>query len=179
MKIQVNVLSVDGANPSRTEREREAINILIRRVIGPEAELMHTPEGAPYIANSDIRISISHSRDYVALASCAEGDFGIDIEQPRPEQLRRVASRFLSTDEIEYYSASDELLLKAWTLKEAAYKALRNGPADLRLIRLPLDNESEEIFIGDRRLFIRASKFIRDDLYLSLVADMPVPEELR
>lgn len=130
--IEVLLESVCGAGGNRPARERATAAAMAREIFGPDAIIEHTPSGRPYIPDSPVRISVSHSARTVALAwSRAGSEIGVDIEGERA-QLRRVAPRVLSEREMECYGGSDALLAAAWTLKEAAYKAAGIAGADFR-----------------------------------------------
>lgn len=122
----------------RRAAETETVSRLVADVFGPDAVLAHTPAGAPFIEGFDGSISISHGCGAVILAVSRSAVIGIDIEGPRPT-LRRVASRFLSPTEFPVYSASDRLLLQAWTSKEAIFKALGIDALTISEIILPPD----------------------------------------
>lgn len=112
---------------------RNSVAALIARTLGAGVRLLHDPDGAPLLGGSDMHISVSHSRDYAAIALHPTLRIGVDIEQPRPEQLRRVMAKFLNERETPLWA---DRLLAAWTCKEAVYKAagLRNlalGAIDL------------------------------------------------
>lgn len=111
------------SNPAR-RREKALTAYLFRKClnISDINKLKHTPDGAPFIEGSPLRISISHSHHEVALAWSQAAHPGIDIESERPGLLR-VASRFLTPDEQQFYTTLP-LLQRAWTIKEAVYKAL-------------------------------------------------------
>lgn len=103
-------------------RERRAVAALAGAAFGG-AEILHHPDGAPYVeGHPEVHISVSHSTRLAVLA-VAPVPVGVDIEEPRTA-LRRVAARFLTEAELEVYAAPADLL-RAWTLKEAAFKALR------------------------------------------------------
>lgn len=93
---------------------------IVREELGENVRVLHQADGSPVLAGSPLNISISHSRHYVALALHPTKRIGVDIEEPRMEQLRRVISKFLSPDELPMWG---ERLLEAWTAKEAAFKA--------------------------------------------------------
>lgn len=151
-----------GGTLSRRDVEQHAVQRLVAAAFGPAAHLAHCPDGAPFITDMpDTYISVSHSRKMAALAVAAQ-PVGVDIEEPRPALLR-VAARFLSPAQQRYYSGMDDLL-KAWTLKEAAYKALRPAvPATLMLLP-PEDVNYRIVFSGpfpavyDLRLAIVVSR---------------------
>jgi 4'-phosphopantetheinyl transferase EntD len=90
-------------------------------------------------------ISISHCRTMVALAIAPRGyRIGIDCEtDDRFPTLKKVANRFLSPEQMENWSEAPASLW-AWTIKEAAYKAISNPPADMTQIPLPLEIALEE-----------------------------------
>lgn len=145
--VQVWLCPVEAA-PTRREAEQRAVGRLLRAAFPDGAELRHTAEGVPCLAGSDVYISISHSRTCAALAVCADAPVGIDVEDWR-EQLTRVAPRVLSAAELAVYGASPELLLRAWTLKEALYKAAGIPGADFRRdIHLPLLPDATSATVG-------------------------------
>lgn len=126
-----------GEGDSRADAERRAVSNLVTHAFGSSAKLAHHASGAPYIIGSDLSISVSHCRTFAALAFSPVAVVGVDIEEQR-DQLARVAPRVLSNEELQEYS-SPALLLQAWTLKEALYKAALTPGIDFRKdIRLPL-----------------------------------------
>lgn len=168
MSIDFAIEPIEQSGPSRRQREREAIARLIERCLGEGLVLSHTADGSPCIEGSPISLSLSHSRLYAALAWTDGQPIGIDIEEHRPAQFKKIARRFLSAEELPVYGQSSALLLKAWTLKEAAFKALRNGPADLRKYILPLDN-TNIIYVENVLLEIVRSAPVGDEAWLSIV----------
>lgn len=117
----------------RRKAERMAVDRLVAAAFGPHAHLGHEPSGAPYIYFDDDTlcdasetprgISISHCADTAMLAVAPESvAIGIDCEYFRPA-LRNVASRVLSPAEQAEWGDDDTMLLRAWTIKEAVYKA--------------------------------------------------------
>lgn len=117
------------------EAERTAIASLLNEALGPDTTLSHRPDGSPAINIPGIEISISHCRTCAVIA-LSDRPVGVDVETDRA-QLARVAPRVLSPDELIYYN---DCLVKAWTLKEALYKAALTPGLDFRHdILLPLD----------------------------------------
>ena len=78
--------------------------------------------GKPYLVNTNMYISLTHSNEYVG---CAVSDkpVGIDVEQIK-DVKDSVIERVCSKDEINYLAKSgkDEFFT-LWTLKEAYIKA--------------------------------------------------------
>ena len=91
---------------------RRAVDRLIARAAGPQARVIHDPDGAPLLVGLPLNISISHSRNFAAVAVDADCRIGVDIEEPRLEQLQRVISKFLNPDELPVWGNE---LLRAWT----------------------------------------------------------------
>ena len=125
---------------TRRQAELNASEEMIKKVFGESASLEHDPEGRPVISGArfDGMISISHSIDQCILAvtHSQEASIGVDTETWR-EQLFRVAPKFLSDEEIDVYT-TPQLLLLAWTTKEAVYKAARREGLPLKEIKLPV-----------------------------------------
>ena len=128
---------IDFINSPRRKAEILATQQLVCEILSPTATIGHNPDGSPNIIGSDLNISISHSRDYVAIALNARQRIGIDIESWR-DSLFTVHTKYLSHKEIEVYN-TPQLLLQAWTVKEAIYKAASIVGLPLHDINLPLD----------------------------------------
>jgi len=77
--------------------------------------------GKPFLNHSDWQISLSHCHQVAAAVIHQRQTVGIDIEQPRP-QLRRVAPKFLSQQEIDFTQYDLNSLSLVWSAKEALYK---------------------------------------------------------
>lgn len=156
---------------TRTEREHAAVGDIIARFFGADARVGHRDSGAPYlVGREDISLSVSHSRDYAAVAFSSERTIGVDIEQWR-EQLLRVAPRVLSESEMAVYGVSSDLLLRAWTMKEALYKAALTPGLDFRRdITLPSHPASTAATVTGRPYTIIATLTIAPDT-LTLVAE--------
>lgn len=167
-KIAVSPIAT-GPELTRRQAESAAVRTLVDAVIGPDKAIVHNADGAPAIDGSERAISISHSRDYACIAvGDSKTHIGIDIEQQR-QQLRRVAPRVLSSEEIEVYAVSDAMLLRAWTMKEALYKAALTPGLDFRRdIRLPLESGSAIALVLGRPY--RLDVVTHDDYTLTLAS---------
>ena len=71
-------------------------------------------------------ISISHSENIATILISENKGIGIDVERIN-NKVHSIKSKFLNQKEINYLSGYEESrnLTKAWTAKEAIYKALR------------------------------------------------------
>jgi len=108
--------------------KRELIALLGR---DRDIEIKRTASGKPYIEGGEIFFSVSHSKNFIALA-IAKTPVGVDIEAVKPVNLR-VAERFFAPGEREaVFSAEspNEEFLKIWTAKEAYVKLTGTGITD-------------------------------------------------
>ena len=108
--------------------------------------------GKPYIHEVNMRtqlhFNLSHSGEFAAMAFCAGGELGIDIEQRRPEAASmEIAERNFSASELrELKKLSGEDFVagffRCWTRKEAYVKAKGIGlGADLRSFAVTLASD--------------------------------------
>ncbi len=105
-----------------SERRKKDLLIarhLLQKCI-PNAEIQYHDSGKPYIKNKKAQISISHSKDVVAIIIHQEQIVGIDIEYIAP-RVERVKERFLSKKELDE-ATTTELLILYWSAKETLYK---------------------------------------------------------
>ncbi len=75
----------------------------------------------PHIKNSNLHISISHAKPYVAVLVHKSKSCGVDIEEKK-EKLIRLAPKFLIQDELNQTNQNVGALALAWGAKEAIYK---------------------------------------------------------
>jgi phosphopantetheinyl transferase len=65
--------------------------------------------GKPYLADSDIRISLSHSNGVVAVCLSDEGEVGVDLQSEiEPERAERLKERFFTSLEVKNENISTE-----------------------------------------------------------------------
>lgn len=131
-----------------TEGGRQAVARLLAEHVGPDARVIHDADGAPSLAGSTLHLSISHSHHFAAIALDPDERIGIDIEEPRLEQLGRVIGKFLAPAERPQWETQ---LLRAWTAKEATFKAA--GVSGLTLGRILL-TEADVAEVPDGRKFL-------------------------
>lgn len=110
--------------------------------ISPSSIQIHkTPEGKPYLEQSELQFNLSHSHDLAVYAFTTHTPVGIDIEKIRDTYNEGVAQRFFSVNEYEAFSKQPNEqkqveFFRIWTSKEALIKALGKG------LRFPLTSFS-------------------------------------
>lgn len=119
--VYVTAFLPEEAEVGQMAGQKLAVGRLVAEALGPKALLSHRHDGSPIIEGSDREISVSHCAGLAALAVGGCERIGVDIERPRAT-LRRVARKYLSEAEMTEW-LTDEDLLRAWTIKEALYKA--------------------------------------------------------
>lgn len=135
----------------RREAERRAVGRLLRHVFGDGVQLCHDEAGAPSVDIYPGHISISHTPRLAFLAVDPLHPIGIDAELWR-DTLPALAPRFMNQREMAVYGASPELLLRAWTTKEAAFKALGIPQLVVSDIILPDDADAAVMTAAGRTL---------------------------
>lgn len=99
--------------------ERLSAIALLQTTQYRDSKILYHNNGQPYLNNREKYISISHSKDIIAIA-ISSLPVGVDIEAKRC--IRSDIGRlFLNSTEIETFISSEDLL-NIWTVKEAAYK---------------------------------------------------------
>ena len=93
-------------------------------LINPDLRISYK-ENIPILSDNR-NISISHSDEIVTVLISKENGIGVDVEKIN-NKVHSVASKFLSSNDIRFFgkAPSTRQLIRAWTAKEAVYKALR------------------------------------------------------
>lgn len=145
---------------------RRDVGRIICEELGPDVRVIHETDGSPLLVGSPLRISISHSRHFVAIALHPTLRIGVDIEEPRLEQLRRVISKFLADKELPAWG---NRLLAAWTCKEAVFKAA--GTPGLGFGRIDLTEPGMATVPDGRRFELHTTE--TTDYTLTLALPLP------
>jgi len=115
------------------KRKLEFLNIRVglNTMLGKNVIILYDERGKPYIADNEWHISVSHSRNLLALAAHPSKCVGIDVEF-YSERVQRIYKRFLSENEQEELFGDNDIekLMMAWSAKEALYKIIGNDAVD-------------------------------------------------
>ena len=110
-----------------------AVRLLIKELTGNEMAVSYHDNGSPYLPDSSLHISISHTKGFAAVLLSPNKPVGIDIEYCS-ERIHRIKSRFLSKDEFNLlgeHPKTNELLV-CWSAKETAFKMMELKAADMQ-----------------------------------------------
>lgn len=121
----------------RRKMEWLSVRVLLYSMLQEDKEIGYSPEGKPYLTDHSFFISISHTKDYVAVILSPIAPVGIDIEQ-YGHRVKRVYDRFIRPDEqVEpYWGDVTWSMLLHWSAKETIFKSMENADADLRKLCL-------------------------------------------
>ena len=102
-----------------------ATRVLLRNMLNTTAyiDCRMDEHGKPYLVNSDLHISLSHSYDYAAVIISKGKQVGVDIEMIKMK-IKSIKHKFLSDVELAQKQIGDNIngLYVCWCAKEAIYK---------------------------------------------------------
>jgi phosphopantetheinyl transferase len=109
-----------------------ATRALLKQMIGPSFQISYTESGKP-LFNHPVyaHISISHSRDFVAVFIHEHLSVGIDIESMN-RNYSAIRKKYLSESELEDVNESPLLQCIYWCAKEAVFKLVEDDGVDFR-----------------------------------------------
>ena len=112
-------------------REKLATRALLNEIFPEKLYLGHHDNGKPYLQNTAMEISISHTNRFVAILLHPDEDLGIDIES-LDRDFSAVEKKALSEDELEDLDERKKTLQLAiyWCAKEAIYKRMSVSGVD-------------------------------------------------
>ncbi|MDR1555668.1 MAG: 4'-phosphopantetheinyl transferase superfamily protein [Tannerellaceae bacterium] len=117
----------------KRKQEWLAARVLLKELLGEELPVAYRPDGAPYLPESPLHISISHTRAYAAVAVNEAAPTGVDIEY-LSDRILKVRSRFMNPEEEEMIDPAQEAehLLLCWCAKETLFKLIGRRDVDFQ-----------------------------------------------
>lgn len=109
---------------------RIAINLMLEQ----DVIVIYDLAGKPHLKDNLFNISISHTKNWVAVMTHPSKNVGIDIECIS-DRVSKVYPKFLSDKEQRHLTAKDnntQKLLLAWSAKEAIYKIIGMDAVDFK-----------------------------------------------
>ena len=100
-----------------------SVRLLLEKIVGRKAELNYSKTGKPYIKDSNLHVSISHSAE-LAVVFLSEKNAGIDAENIF-RNTQKAGKRYLSEPEYQTAMSSKHAALARimyWSAKEAIFK---------------------------------------------------------
>lgn len=149
----------------RRRTEWLTTRIVLRELLNRDVTIAHDSNGKPYIAENKSFISISHSKNMVAVM-VAEQNLGIDIEQITA-RATKVRHKFLTGSELGWCKTDTEHTL-VWTVKEAAYKLIGCG---LEHTEVEIEENPNFMQVADYDVVIRKNALVRKNCHSQLIGD--------
>ncbi len=138
------------------KRQLEFANavMLLSHILPQAPHICYNDDGKPYLTDSPYKISISHSKHYIAVAASCQHNVGIDTE-PVSFRILNLAERFMTEHEYDTFKSIDngstplpytaaQYATMVWCAKEAVYKIAGEAAFDYQkaqeIILSPTDN---------------------------------------
>lgn len=114
-------------------RQWMASRLLLKELLGTKAgSLQKTETGKPFLPDTNLELSISHSKDYAAAIISRNGSTGIDIEY-LSDRILRIVAKFANEFDLKQVELTDiEGLYLIWNAKEVMFKYYARGAVDFR-----------------------------------------------
>lgn len=117
--------------------EWTTVRVLLYIVLGRQVNILYNDQGAPSLPDYEgLNISISHTKEYVAIALSEKSKVGVDVEYIEHDEaikngklpkVARVRDRFVRDDE---FADGNVSLLLHWSAKETVFKVLGREKVD-------------------------------------------------
>lgn len=116
----------------KRRQEHLASRVLLKALLGEETKVEYRSTGAPFLPNNPYQISISHTKDYVAVI-LDQQPTGIDIEY-RSDRVVKIRKRFMNPEEEVAIDPAHEVehLLIHWCAKETLFKIIDQEGVDFQ-----------------------------------------------
>ena len=132
----------------KREQEKAGVNYVLQNLLGTdEFKLFYNASNKPYLEQTGVHISISHSHDKLVVLLNKNENTGVDIELVRDKVLK-IKHKFVNEQESLLAGADIDLLITIWAAKEAMYKFY--GLKNLDFIKnLSVEDFDLEVFSGN------------------------------
>ena len=123
---------LERVSAEKRRQEHLASRVLLKELLGQEQPVNYRPTGAPFLPDFPLCISISHTKDFVAVILDSQPT-GIDIEY-LSNRVLKIRSRFMNPEEEENIDTLHEVehLLIHWCAKETLFKIIDQEGVDFQ-----------------------------------------------
>jgi phosphopantetheinyl transferase len=115
--------------------QKLAAGILLQQILKANIELYYDEFGKPHLKNQEGNISISNTKEFVAVIYHPEKTVGIDIEFPS-ERIEKIAPKFINQQEQNWIANSQTPYYQncfiVWCVKESLFKLIGGGGIDFK-----------------------------------------------
>ena len=127
----------------KRKQEWLAARLLLQHLTDGDTPIRYHKNGAPFLPDSEYRISISHTQGFAAVLLSKSSNPGIDIEY-HSERAWRLRKKYMNEGELTFITSlcdhkntanktmadATEIATLCWCAKETAYKALGETAVD-------------------------------------------------
>ena len=138
-------------------KQKLAAGILLQHLLNENIELIYDELGKPHLKNHDGHISISNTKELVAVIYHPTNTVGIDIEIPS-ERILKIAPKFVNEQEQKWMHQSGATAFFncfiIWCVKESVFKLIGGGGIDFKehiIVHEPNDNFGDVQFLKQHR----------------------------
>lgn len=124
----------DGLSHPQRKKEFLVKRIVLQHLLKEKSiSVSYDESGKPFLSESSVHISISHTKQYVAAITHNTKTVGIDIEIVHP-RIEKISTRFIGEDEKKWLATEHylEQLYIIWGAKECAFKIYSKGSMDFK-----------------------------------------------
>lgn len=114
---------IQNIKNSKRKIEWLSIRKLLQTQFDHSIDIIYNDQNRPFIKNSNLSISITHSYERIGIYLKESDPIGIDL-QKLTDKVKRIRHKFLNLEEQKELNLNDTNALTIyWSLKEAAFKA--------------------------------------------------------
>ncbi len=140
----------------RRKAEYLTTRLMTQKILGKKAEIEYLPSRKPILKNESSFISVSHSKNLVAVLIAKKHHVGVDAEQV-DRNIDQVTTRFLSDEELNHIRQfENQQLVKIlyWCAKESIFKCTPHEGIQFnsQISIIPFHLENEGFFQGTLRI---------------------------
>lgn len=165
-KLSNHHYDVDIENITNEVRKKERLlsRYLLELLLNKPIKITYTEEGKPIL--DSYHISISHTKNYVAVALSKSKEIGIDIEY-KSDRVLRIVEKFMGTDELNALSQENnkvEFALLCWCAKESVYKIINESAVDFTEMKCTIKSREIILSYKDKKYVLEHIK--TDNFYM-------------
>ncbi len=139
--------------------------------------IQYEASGKPFISKGNI--SISHSKDTIAIGYSKDHIIGIDIEHYN-EKIKRIATKFLSVKERTKFDCNDlTTITTMWSVKEAVYKlGFERGMSFSQQIQLQEVGDVNRVLVSTKNFtgLLKFERLLFDEFVLTFCDTQKIEE---
>ena len=125
-----DLLTIDGFKSEYRKREWLTTRVLVKQLLSLPDDMIiaYDANGKPRLVNSRYSISISHTKNFVAVLLSEHASAGIDLETIQ-SRIEKIAKKFISEEENSFIEPEKKMFYQhvIWGTKEVLFKIYGKG----------------------------------------------------